>query len=62
MQTNDYERIGRVIKLAEETLPLKEIASGPSESLGLGPEFKHHKALDFLCRDFDVFLVKAGHL
>lgn len=66
MQTNDHERIDKVVQFAEETLPLKEIASGPSDSLGLGPEFQHHSALDFVLQDLRRFpgkgwpLIRAG--
>ncbi|HEX6649675.1 MAG TPA: hypothetical protein VF075_09050, partial [Pyrinomonadaceae bacterium] len=66
MQTKDRERIDRVITLAEETLPLDEIASGPSDSLGLGPEFQHHSALDYVLQELPRFpgrgwpLIRAG--
>lgn len=66
MQTKDAERAERVIRFAEATLPLKEIASGPSESLGLGPEFQKHSALDFVLQELRRFpgkgwtLIKAG--
>jgi hypothetical protein len=66
MQTDDPDRIERVITFAEETLPLNEIASGPSESLGLGPEFKHHSALDSVLQELRRFpgkgwpLIQAG--
>lgn len=64
--TEDPDRMDRVIAFAEETLPLQEIASGPSNSLGLGPEFKHHSALDFILQELRRFpgkgwrLIRAG--
>ena len=48
LETDDIDRLERVITFAEETLPLNEITSGPSDSLGLGPEFEHHWALGFV--------------
>jgi hypothetical protein len=66
VQTNDPERIDRVIEFAEETLPLQMIASGPADSMGLGPEFRHHSALDFVLQELHRFpgkgwaLIQAG--
>jgi hypothetical protein len=55
MQTDDLDRIAQVIAFAEETLPLQEIASGPSDALGLGPEFRHHEALNFVLQELRRF-------
>lgn len=66
MQSDDQERIDRVVQLAEQTLPLDELASGPSDSLGLGPEFTHHNALNFVLQELVRFpgtgwkLIKTG--
>jgi hypothetical protein len=66
MQADDQGRIEQVIQFALETLPLKEIASGPSHSLGLGPEYQHHRALDFVLQELRRFpgkgwpLIRAG--
>lgn len=66
MQTDDPERIDRVVQLAEKVLPLDEMASGPAEDLGLGPEYQHHSALDFVLQDLRRFpgkgwlLISAG--
>lgn len=51
MQTNDPERIRKVVVLACKVLPLNEIASGPSDSLGLGEKYWAHSALDFVLQD-----------
>lgn len=59
MQSDDPERIDRVVQLAEQTLPLDDLASGPSTSLGLGPEFKHHSALDFVLQELPRFPGKS---
>ena len=66
MQTDDHDRVDRVIEFAQETLPLEEIASGPAEVMGLGPEFQHHSALDFVLQELRRFpgkgwtLIRAG--
>ncbi len=51
MQTNDVERIQKIIDAASDLLPLHEIASGASDSLGLGPRFWAHSALGFILQD-----------
>jgi hypothetical protein len=66
MQTDDATRIDRVVSLAEERLPLKEIAKGPADELGFGPEFQAHSALDLVLQDIRRFpgkgwpLIRAG--
>jgi hypothetical protein len=66
MQTDDPARIDRVIALAEKTLPLDEIASGPADEMGLGPEWANHSHLDFVLQDLRRFpgkgwtLIRAG--
>ncbi|HEX8184591.1 MAG TPA: hypothetical protein VF747_07560 [Blastocatellia bacterium] len=66
MQTDDPARIDKVIRFAEERLPLSEMASGPANELGLGPEFQAHSALDFVLQDLHRFpgkgwpLIRAG--
>lgn len=66
MQTDDPERIDRVVALAEERLPLDLIAAGPADELGFGPEFREHGALDFVLQDLRRFpgkgwpLLRAG--
>lgn len=66
MQTEDGDRIDRVVAFAERELPLDAIASGPADSLGMGPEFRHHHALDFVLQDLRRFpakgwlLIRAG--
>lgn len=66
MQTDDPERIEMALRLAEESLPLAEIATGPAEEVGFGPEFQHHSALDFVLQELRRFpgqgwsLIQAG--
>lgn len=55
MQTDDVARVRQVIDLAERSLPLDAIASGPSDALGLGPEFRAHSALEFVLQDLRRF-------
>jgi hypothetical protein len=43
----DTDRAGRFVALARTRLPLAEIAGGPGDALGAGPEFKAHQALDW---------------
>ncbi len=66
MQTRDRARIEKVVALAESQLPLSEIATGPSDEMGLGPEFEHHGALDSILQELANFpvlgwaLIKTG--
>lgn len=55
MQTDDPARVERAVTLAEGTIPLAEIATGPANELGLGPEFTHHSALDFIVQELGRF-------
>lgn len=48
MQSSDVERIRKVVELACKVLPLDQIASGPSDSLGLGEKYWAHSALNFV--------------
>jgi hypothetical protein len=62
MQTDDPDRIDKVVQLAEDRLPLAEIASGPAEELGLDPKFQAHNALDFVLQDLRRFPGKGWPL
>lgn len=62
MRTDDPERIDRVVALALEQLPLDSIATGPAKELGLGPEWRHHSALDFIVQDLGRFPGKGWPL
>jgi hypothetical protein len=55
MQVVDEERLGRLLELARQSLPLEAIASGPAEALGLGPEFRPHQVLGFIVQDLKRF-------
>ncbi len=66
MQTQEETRVERAVSLAEELLPLDEIASGVDDQLGLGPEYRWHSALDYVLQDLrhwpgqGMKLVRAG--
>lgn len=55
MQTDDPERIDRVLALALERMDLEAIATGPDDLLGLGPEHSPHNQLDFILQDLRRF-------
>lgn len=54
-QTEDPARMERVVRFAEESLPLDAIATGPGEEMGLGPEFGYHSMLDFVLQELRRF-------
>jgi len=66
MRTRDPARAERVIDLAQAQIDLRVIATGPSDALGLGPEYRHHMALDFILQSLGEFpgqgwpLIEAG--
>jgi hypothetical protein len=55
MQTQDPTRIDRVLELAEKKIPLGDIATGPSDALGLGLKWASHSHLDFILQDLRRF-------
>ncbi len=65
-KTDDKERMLKLISFAEGNLPLKEIAAGPGNALGLGPDYRAHSCLDFILQGLGKFegtgvdLVLAG--
>ena len=66
MKSCPQDRIADVIALAEATIPLGQIATGPGTELGVGPGFEAHSCLDFILQDLDRFpghglrLIEAG--
>jgi len=66
MQDCNDSRIADVVALAESSLPLQQIASGPSTAIGLGPGYEAHSSLGFILQDLGRFprhgmrLVEAG--
>ena len=62
MQTEDPARIDRVVSLAEKTLPLDSMASGPADEMGLGADWVNHGHLDFVLQDLRRFPGKGWTL
>lgn len=66
MQTDDADRIDRLVGFAERTFPLDAIAVGAGEELGLGEQFQAHQKLDWVLQDLRRFpgkgwaLIQAG--
>ncbi|MDX1616231.1 MAG: hypothetical protein R3300_18100, partial [Candidatus Promineifilaceae bacterium] len=62
MRQANAANIDAILTFAERVLPLEKIASGPSEALGLGPEYRWHSCLDFVLQDLDRFPGKGKKL
>jgi len=66
MRQTDEIRLDEVLTFAESVLPLNQIETGPSDELGLGPNFRPHQALGWVLQDLRRFpnrgwrLIKAG--
>ena len=66
LQTDEPARIDALIAHAEATIPLNAIATGPSNSVGLGAEFSEHMKLDWVLQELQRFpgkgvrLIQAG--
>ena len=56
-QTNENQ-IDEILSFASSALPLHEIATGPTDSLGLGEKYAAHHALDWILQDLKRF---PGH-
>ncbi|WP_392558837.1 hypothetical protein [Orbus mooreae] len=55
MQTNDSQRVEQAMTLAKQQNDFSLVATGPDESLGLGPEFKLHRNLDSFLQELGRF-------
>jgi len=60
-EATDAARIDRLVGFAEQVIPLDEIASGPSDEIGLGPGFEPHHTLDWMLQLLDRFPGKVGN-
>ncbi len=58
----DKGRIDDVLDLANHVLPLKEIATGPNNELGMGKEFNPHSCLDYILQELGQFPRKGVNL
>ncbi|WP_369308685.1 hypothetical protein [Providencia rettgeri] len=55
MQTDDVENVKQVVALAEEQFTLAEIATGPRDDLGIGPNYQPHGQLDLILQELHRF-------
>jgi hypothetical protein len=61
-----HDRIDQIVRLAQAQIPVSQVASGPANAMGLGPEYRFHSCLDFVLQDLKSFpgkgwrLVEAG--
>jgi len=53
------ENVDEVISLAATAIPLKKLATGPRDSLGLGPEFIKHQSLDYVITFLEDYPTKG---
>jgi hypothetical protein len=58
----DAGRIDEALRLVDRLLPLEEIATGPSDELGLGPAFEQHMVVDFLLQELERFPGKGWNV
>lgn len=55
MQKANIFNIRQITDFAIQTLPLSEIATGPSDEMGFGKEYKYHNCLDFILQGLGKF-------
>lgn len=55
LQQSDEAQIEEVLDFAARALPLEQIATGPSDSLGFGEKYEAHRALDWILQDLKRF-------
>ncbi|WP_025677405.1 hypothetical protein [Paenibacillus polymyxa] len=66
IRTEDEQRARKLVAFAEKRLPLEEIASGPADVPGFGPEYEAHQCLGILLQQLSSYegmgqeLVAAG--
>ena len=66
MKTNNWQRIRRVVALAEKQFDLAAIATGPDTQMGFGAAYQQHRELSLILQDLNRFagvgvsLIKAG--
>jgi len=62
MKSDNRNRIRKLVQFAEKHLPLQDIATGPAEEMGFGPEYAPHRCLDFLLQSLDKHEGVGGEL
>jgi hypothetical protein len=55
LQQTDETQIEEVLNFAARALPLEQIATGPTDSLGFGERYEAHRALDWILQDLKRF-------
>jgi hypothetical protein len=55
LQQTDEAQIEEVLDFAAGALPLEQIATGPTDSLGFGERYEAHRALDWILQDLKRF-------
>jgi len=58
MKRCDERRVRQVIALAQQSLPLEDIGSGPADEMGIRKQYEPHRCLDFVLQDLGRF---PGH-
>ncbi len=61
-QTRDPARFDRLLDFARRTIDLDSIATGPADSLGLGPAYAQHSHLGFIVQELHRFPGKGWDL
>jgi hypothetical protein len=62
LQTSDPARIDRILDLARQRIDLQSIATGPADSLGVGPAYSQHSHLDYILQELPRFPGKGWDL
>lgn len=62
MDTDDLERIDKVLELAENVLPLDKIGTGPSLHSGFGEDYMLYSGLDFIVQYLGEYVGKGWKL
>jgi hypothetical protein len=62
MRESNQERIDGILSFAESIIPLDSISTGPSNEMGMGPEYNWHSVLDFVLQDLNQYPGKGGKL
>ncbi|MDP9316585.1 MAG: hypothetical protein M3R24_37985 [Chloroflexota bacterium] len=55
MQRANADNIGQIVQLATKALPLEQVATGPADELGLGPEYQIHQCIEAVVQELGHF-------
>ena len=56
------ENVDEIIKFATAAIPLKDLATGPKDSLGLGPHFAKYESLDHVITFLGNYPAKGNQI